>query len=109
MPIVRKTANYARQALEATLRGGCQQNKIRAAFQQNTKDVKAVDLLNAVNEWAKHDNIHWQRFEPPLKRLRLLRNVILNPYSHPLAPNIPTAEVTGAIAEVENLIAAFKP
>ncbi|MDP1650803.1 MAG: hypothetical protein Q8M01_21755 [Rubrivivax sp.] len=42
-----------------------------------------------------------------LKRLRLLRNVVLNPYSHPLAPNIPTTEVRGAIAEVEKLIGAL--
>jgi len=32
---------------------------------------------------------------------------VSNPYSHPLAPNIPTTEVRGSIAEVEKLIAAF--
>ena len=48
-----------------------------------------------------------QRFEPVLERLRLLRTVVLNPYSHPLAPNIPTTEVQRAIAEVEKLIEAF--
>ena len=100
-------ANYARQAFEAALRGGCQQNNVPVAFQQNTKDVKAEVLLKAVEDWAKLDPARKLRFEPVLKRLRLLRNVVLNPYSHPLAPNIPTAEVQGAIAEVEKLIAAF--
>ena len=100
-------ANYARQTFEAALRGGCQQNNVPVAFQQNTKDVKAEVLLKAVEDWAKLDPARKLRFEPVLKRLRLLRNVVLNPYSHPLAPNIPTAEVQGAIAEVEKLIAAF--
>lgn len=101
------SANYARQAFEASLRGGCQHNNVRVAFKQNTKDVKAADLLKAVEEWAKEDNARSYRFEQPLARLRLLRDVVLNPYSHPLAPNIPTTEVREAIAEVEKLIQAF--
>ena len=104
---VEASANYARQAFEAALRGGCQHNNVPVAFQQNTKDVKAEFLLKAVEDWAKLDPARKPRFEPVLKRLRLLRNVVLNPYSHPLAPNIPTTEVHGAIAEVEKLIDAF--
>ena len=104
---VEASANYTRQAFEAALRGGCQYNNVPVAFQQNTKDVKADVLLKAVEDWAKLDPARKLRFEPVLKRLRLLRNVVLNPYSHPLAPNIPTTEVQGAIAEVEKLIDAF--
>ncbi len=104
---VEASANYARQAFEAALRGGCQHNNVPVAFQQNTKDVKVEVLLNAVEDWAKLDPARKLRFEPVLKRLRLLRNVVLNPYSHPLAPNIPTTEVRGAIAEVEKLIGAL--
>lgn len=104
---VEASANYARQAFEAALRGGCQYNNVPVAFQQNTKDVKADVLIKAVEDWAKLDPARKLRFEPVLKRLRLLRNVVLNPYSHPLAPNIPTTEVQGAIAEVEKLIDAF--
>ena len=104
---VEASANYARQAFEAALRGGCQHNNVPVAFQQNTKDVKAEILLKAVEDWAKLDPARKLRFEPVLNRLRLLRNVVLNPYSHPLAPNIPTTEVQGAIDEVEKLIAAF--
>lgn len=100
-------ANYARQAFEAALRGGCQHKSVPVAFQQNTKDVKADALLKAVEDWAKLDRARKQRFDPVLARLRLLRNVVLNPYSHPLAPNIPTTEVRDAIAEVEKLIDAF--
>ena len=104
---VEASANYARQAFEAALRGGCQRNSVLVAFQQNTRDVKAEDLLQAVEGWAKQDPARKLRFEPVLQRLRLLRNVVLNPYSHPLAPNIPTTEVHNAIAEVEKLIDAF--
>ena len=101
------SASYARQAFETAHRGGCQQKKIPVAFQQNTKNVKAEALLKAVEDWAKLDIARKLRFEPVLKRLRLLRNVVLNPYSHPLAPNNPTTEVQQAIAEVEKLIEAF--
>jgi energy-coupling factor transporter ATP-binding protein EcfA2 len=104
---VEASANYARQAFEAALRGGCQHSSIPVAFQQNTKDVKAEVLLQAVEDWAKLKPSRDATFEPVLKRLRLLRNIVLNPYSHPLAPNIPTTEVQGAIAEVEKLIDAF--
>lgn len=100
-------ANYARQAFEAALRGGCQHNSVLVAFQQNTKDVKAEVLLKAVEDWAKLDSARKLRFESVLERLRLLRNVVLNPYSHSLAPNIPTDEVRNAIDEVEKLIDAF--
>lgn len=100
-------ANYTRHAFEAALRGGCQLDNIPVAFQQNTKDVTAEVLLKAVEDWSKLEPARKQRFEPVLKRLRLLRNVVMNPYSHPLAPNIPTAEVLSAIEEVEKLIAAF--
>ena len=104
---VEASANYARQAFEAALRGGCQRKGIPVAFQQSTKDVKAEVLLQAVEDWSKSDPARELRFEPVLKRLRLLRNVVLNPYSHPLAPNIPTTEVQRAIAEIEKLIDAF--
>ena len=104
---IEASANYARQAFEAALRGGCQHNTVPVAFQQNPKDVKAEVLLKAVEEWAKLEPARKQRFEPVLMRLRLLRTVVLNPYSHPLAPNIPTTEVQEAIAEVDKLIAAF--
>ncbi len=90
---VEASANYPRQAFEAALRGGCQRNNVPVAFQQNTKDVKAEVLLKAVEDWAKLDPARKLRFESVLERLRLLRNVVLNPYWHPLAPNIPTAEV----------------
>lgn len=104
---VEASANYARQAFEAALRGGCQRNAVPVAFQQNTKDVTAEVLLKALADWSKQDPTRKPRFEAVLNRLRLLRNVVMNPYSHPLAPNIPTTEVHDAIAEVEKLIAAF--
>ena len=100
-------ANYARQAFEAALRTGCQNKRIKVAFQQNTKSVTAEVLLTTVEAWAKEEPARNLLFEPVLTRLRLLRNVVLNPYSHPLAPNIPTTEVQCAIAEVEKLINAF--
>ena len=104
---VEASANYARQAFEAALRGGCQHNGIPVAFQQNTKDVKGDVLLKALEDWVKLKPARAVIFDPILKRLTLLRNVVLNPYSHPSAPNIPTTEVKAAIAEVQKLIDAF--
>ena len=104
---VEASANYARQAFEAALRGGCQHNNVPVAFQQNSKDVKAEVLLKAVEDWAAQNPARKLQFQPVLARLRLLRNVVLNPYSHPMAPNIPTSEVQDAIAEVEKLVNAF--
>ena len=104
---VEASANYVRQAFEAALRGGCQRKQVRVAFKQNTKEVKAEDLLTAMEEWAKEDNARRQRFAPVLTRLRLLRDVVLNPFAHPLAPNIPTTEVQDAINELDKLLDAF--
>ena len=69
--------------------------------------MKAEVLLKAVEDWVKLKPSRNATFEPPLLRLRRLRNIVLKPYSHPLAPNIPTTEVRDTIAEVEKLIAAF--
>ena len=104
---VEASANYARQAFEAALRGGCQHNNVPVAFQQNSKDVKAEVLLKAVEDWAAQNPARKLQFQPEQARLRLLRNVVLNPYSHPMAPNNPTSEVQDAIAEVEKLVNAF--
>ena len=82
---VEASANYVRQAFEAALRGGCQYNNIPVAFQQNIKDVTAEVLLKAVVDWAKLKPAR-KRFEPLLQRLRLIRSVVLNPYSHPWRP-----------------------
>lgn len=104
---IEASANYARQAFESTLRGGCELNSIHLAFKQNIKDVQAEDLLSAVEVWSKEDHARKTRFEPILIRLRFLRTVVMNPYSHPTAPNIPTIEVQAAIDEVQKLIDAF--
>lgn len=104
---VEASANYARQAFEAVLRGECQRKGIPVAFQQNSKDVKAEVLLKAVEDWAGLTVARQKQFGPVLTRLRQIRNVVMNPYSHPMAPNIPTTEVLNAISDVEKLINAF--
>jgi hypothetical protein len=43
-------------------------------------------------------------WDAALARLETLKNVVMNPYSHPGAPNIPKAEVEQAIAAVKTFL-----
>ena len=39
-----------------------------------------------------------------LQRIEMLKNVVMNPYSHPSAPNIPRQEVVDAADAVEKFL-----
>ena len=86
-------ANYARQAMEATLRGGCEKQKIAIPFVRDPKKVKAQFLLDQLKAWGGNAAVNKAKLDPVLDRLTLLKNVVMNPYSHPSAPNIPKSEV----------------
>lgn len=43
-------------------------------------------------------------WDAALVKLETLKNVVMNPYSHPSAPNIPKVEVEQAIAAVETFL-----
>ena len=98
-------ANYARQAMEATLRGGCEKQLIPIPFRRNPKKVEAHFLLEQLNLWPGNPKVPKAKLDPILARVMLLKNVVMNPYSHPSAPNIPKREVEQAIEAVERLLA----
>ena len=97
-------ANYARQAMEATLRGGCEKQKIAIPFVRDPKKVKAQFLLDQLKAWGGNAAVNKAKLDPVLDRLTLLKNVVMNPYSHPSAPNIPKSEVQEAVAVVAELL-----
>jgi len=97
-------ANYARQAMEATLRGGCEKQLIPIPFRRNPKKVEAHFLLEELERWTGNAKVTKVKLDPILARVTLLKNVVMNPYSHPSAPNIPKSEVQQAINTVEDLL-----
>ena len=74
------------------------------AVQRNPKDHKLQDQLDALEAWTKEDTARDTRYTPILSKLKLYKNVVMNPYSHPDAPNIPAREVQEAIDAVDALI-----
>lgn len=98
-------ANYARQAMEATLRGGCEKQLIPVPFRRNPKKVEAHFLLDELERWTGSAKVSKVKLDLILAKVTLLKNVVMNPYSHPSAPNIPKIEVQQAINAVEELLA----
>jgi energy-coupling factor transporter ATP-binding protein EcfA2 len=97
-------ANYARQAMEATLRGGCEKQGIPIPFYRDPKKIKAQFLLDQLKAWPGNTKVTKAKLDPILAKVTLLKNVVMNPYSHPSAPNIPKNEVQQAINSVEELL-----
>jgi energy-coupling factor transporter ATP-binding protein EcfA2 len=98
-------ANYARQAMEATLRGGCEKQNVAIRFVRDPKKIKAQFLLDELKAWGGNAKVSKTKLEPILDRLNLLKDVVMNPYSHPSAPNIPKSEVQAAVTAVSELLA----
>jgi hypothetical protein len=97
-------ANYARQAMEATLRGGCEKQGIPIPFYRDPKKIKVQFLLEQLKSWPGNTKVTKVKLDPILAKVTLLKNVVMNPYSHPAAPNIPKSEVQQAISTVEELL-----
>ena len=97
-------ANYARQAMEATLRGGCEKQLIPIPFRRNPKKVEAQFLLEQLKLWTGNTRLTKAKLDPILAKVTLFKDVVMNPYSHPSAPNIPKSEVQQAINTVEELL-----
>lgn len=101
---VEAAANYSRQALESAVRGGLELKSVKLAYKRNPKDHKLQDQLDALESWTKEDAARAKKYAPILGKVKTLKNVVLNPYSHPDAPNIPEKEVQEAIDVVDALI-----
>lgn len=103
-PYVEAAANYARQAFELGVRAACEVKKIEMRFTVDPKAHQAQDFLDKLKQWPGSANVPKVDWDVALARLETLKNVVMNPYSHPSAPNIPKAEVEQAIDAVDKFL-----
>jgi len=68
------------------------------------KAHQAQDFLDKLKQWPGSANVPKADWDAVLARLETLKNVVMNPYSHPSAPNIPKQEVEQAIAAVDDFL-----
>ena len=105
---VEAAANYARQAFELGVRAACEVKSIAMPYRVYPKTDKpplqAQDFLDKLKQWPGSNNVPKADWDAVLARLETLKNVVMNPYSHPNAPNIPKAEVEQAIDAVEKFL-----
>jgi energy-coupling factor transporter ATP-binding protein EcfA2 len=97
---VEAAANYARQSFEMGVRIACELKKIKMEYRLDPTGHQAQDFLDKLKSWPGSANVPKADWDAAIHRLELLKNVVMNPYSHPSAPNIPKQEVADAIAAV---------
>ncbi|MCV0220465.1 MULTISPECIES: HEPN domain-containing protein [Stenotrophomonas] len=103
-PYVEAAANYARQAFELGVRAACELKKIEMRYAVDPKAHQAQDFLDKLKVWKATGGVKQADWDAAITRLETLKNVVMNPYSHPNAPNIPKAEVEQAIDAVEKFL-----
>lgn len=97
-------ANYVRQAFEAGVRAACELKSIQLPYKQDVTDHKAQDLLTGLKGWSGTATVPKVDWDAALHRLELMKNVVMNPYSHPSAPNIPRQEIVDAVDAVDRFL-----
>jgi hypothetical protein len=65
---------------------------------------QAQDFLDKLKSWPGSANVPKADWDAAIYRLELLKNVVMNPYSHPSSPNIPRQEVADAITAVTTFL-----
>lgn len=107
-PYIEAAANYTRQAFELGVRMACEVKGIAMPYRVHPKTDKpplqAQDFLDKLKAWPGSTKVPKADWDAALERLELLKNVVMNPYSHPSAPNIPKQEVQQAINAVEHFL-----
>lgn len=98
---VEASANYVRQAFETGLRAACELKSVKLSYKQDLADHKAQDLLNGLRTWPGSPTVTKANWDAALDQLELMKDVVMNPYSHPNAPNIPRQEVISAANAVD--------
>jgi energy-coupling factor transporter ATP-binding protein EcfA2 len=98
-------ANYTRQAFELGMRIACEVIPIEMPFKQSSKNHKSQELLGKLANWKVKGRLDKQGvtqkdWDSILHRLQMFKDIVMNPYSHPSAPNIPKQEIADAIAAV---------
>jgi energy-coupling factor transporter ATP-binding protein EcfA2 len=97
-------ANYVRQAFETCIRAACELKGIKLAYKQDVTSHKAQDLLTGLKGWPGTATVIKADWDAALHQLELMKNVVMNPYSHPSAPNIPRQEIVDAADAVEKFL-----
>jgi energy-coupling factor transporter ATP-binding protein EcfA2 len=105
---VEAAANYVRQAFETGIRAACELKSIKLPYKQDVTDHKAQDLLNGLKAWPGSSGVPKADWDAALTSLELMKDVVMNPYSHPSAPNIPRQEVVNAADAVEKFLELAK-
>ena len=107
-PYIEAAANYTRQAFELGVRMACEVKGIAMPYRVYPKTDKppldAQKFLEALKTWKDCPKTLKVDWDAALARLELLKNVVMNPYSHPSAPNIPKQEVQQAIEAVAHFL-----
>lgn len=103
-PYVEAAANYARQAFELGVRATCELKRIEMRYCIDPKAHQAQDFLDKLKGWQVTGSVKQADWDATLTRLETLKNVVMNPYSHPSAPNIPKQEVEQAIDAVDQFL-----
>jgi HEPN domain-containing protein len=103
-PYMEAAANYARQAFELGVRAACEVKKIEMRYSVDPKAHQSQDFLDKLKQWPGSAAVSKADWDAALARLETLKNVVMNPYSHPSAPNIPKQEVEQAIDAVDQFL-----
>ena len=101
---VEAAANYTRQAFESGLRGACEFQKVPMNYTADPSAHKAQDFLDALKKSPKPTKVAQADWSACLQRIEMFKKVVMNPYSHPSAPNIPRQEVVDAADAVEKFL-----
>ncbi|MHB8211917.1 MAG: hypothetical protein ACYDDP_11360 [Acidithiobacillus sp.] len=92
------------------VRIACELKKIKMEYRLDPTAHQAQDFLDKLKGCPGSANVSKAEWDAAIHRLELLKNVVMNPYSHPSAPNIPKQEVADAIAAMTvflDLVAAL--
>ena len=111
-PYLEAAANYTRQGFELAIRGACEAKGIDMPYRVypkgHKKPLESQAFLDKLKQWKASDQQKQTTWDDALKCLGTMKSVVMNPYSHPSAPNIPKQEIQQAIDAVENFLGLVK-
>jgi hypothetical protein len=111
-PYLEAAANYTRQGFELAIRGACEAKGIDMPYRvypkAHKKPLESQAFLDKLKQWKVSDKQKQTAWDEALKKLETMKSVVMNPYSHPSAPNIPKQEIQQAIDAVEAFLALAK-
>lgn len=107
-PYLEAAANYTRQGFELAIRGACEAKGIDMPYRVypkgHKKPLESQAFVEKLKLWKASDQQKQIAWDEALKKLETMKNVVMNPYSHPSAPNIPKQEIQQAIDAVETFL-----